>query len=116
MAADIFERLQKGQQPEKKRPAETEKILRGPLLQPIAPPANPRSPPTEKLLDFLVNHWRAPTISVRDIRKYGPNFIRGDQKGAIHLAETLVENGWLAPIKSWRRDRREWRIARGPIT
>jgi hypothetical protein len=97
-----------------KEPQEPEKILRGPLLQPIVPPAGPQSSPTEKLLDWLVNHWPGPTISARDIYRFGPHFILNDPKGAIAMAQTLAENGWLTPIKSWRRDRKEWRIARGP--
>jgi hypothetical protein len=97
----------------KERPAEPEKILRGPLLKPIAPPATPRSSPTEKLLDWLINHWPEPTISVRKLCKYGPNSIR-NRKSAIDQAKILVENGWLAPIKTRRRDMKHWRIARGP--
>src|SRR5262245_65864898 len=80
----------------KKRPVEPEKILRGPLLKPIAPPATPQSSPTEKLLDWLINHWSKPTISTRDIQRCGPNSIR-DRKSAIKQAKILAENGWLAP-------------------
>jgi hypothetical protein len=98
----------------KEQSVEPEKILRGPLLKPIAPEATPQSSPTEKLLDWLINHWREDTISVRDICWGGPNSLR-NRKSAINQAtKILVENGWLAPIKSWRRDRKEWRIARGP--
>lgn len=111
MSKDIFKRLT--QQPEKERPVEPEKILRGPLLKPTAPPADRWSSPTEKLLDWLINHWPEDTISVRDICWRGPNSLR-NRKSAIGLAETLVENGWLARIKSRRRDMMEWRIARGP--
>ena len=99
--------------PEKEQ-LEPEKILRGPLLQPIVPPANYRSSPTEKLLDWLVNHWPGATVSARDIYRHGPEFLRNDLKNTIDLAKILVEHGWLTPIKSWRRDRKEWRIARGP--
>jgi len=98
----------------KEQPIEPKKILRGPLLKPIAPPTDRRSPPTEKLLDWLINHWAHPTISVRNLCKYGPNALRSDRKATINLAKTLAENGWLAPIKSRRRDMKEWRIARGP--
>src|SRR5262245_19891017 len=90
----------------KERPAEPEKILRGPLLKPIAPPATRQSPPTEKLLDWLVNHWSKPTISVRDICWCGPNSLR-NRKNAIIYVRILVENGWLARIKSRRRDMME---------
>jgi len=111
MSKDIFERLNKRQDSPPK-PERT--IPRGPLLQPIVPPSDYRtSSPTEQLLDFIINHWRKDTISVRDICWRGPNSLR-NQKSAIGLAETLAENGWLAPIKSRRRDMREWRIVRGP--
>jgi hypothetical protein len=99
--------------PEKERPVEPEKILRGPLLKPIAPPTDRRSSPVERLLDFCINHWRGPIISARAIVKFGPNPIR-NRKSAIKAAEALAENGWLERIKSRRRDMREWRIARGP--
>jgi hypothetical protein len=97
--------------PKKERPSEPE-ILRGPL-KPIAPPTDRRSSPTERLLDFCVNHWREPVISARAIVKFGPNPLR-TRKGATKAAEALVEHGWLERIKSRRRDMREWRIARGP--
>jgi hypothetical protein len=93
---------------------EPEKILNGPLLQPIVPPASPQSSPTEKLLDWLVNYWPHDTVCARDLYRHGPNFVRDNRKSAIDLAKILVENGWLTPLKSWRRDRKEWRIARGP--
>src|SRR5262245_9934106 len=99
--------------PGKEQPVEPEKILRGPLLKPIVPPTTPQSSPTEKLLDWIINHWSEPTISVRDICWRGPNSLR-NRKSAIGLAETLAENGWLAPIKSRRHDMREWQIIRGP--
>jgi hypothetical protein len=98
--------------PEKERPVEPEKIIRGPLLKPIAPPADRRSSPTERLLDWLINHWPEPTISVRNICRCGPNPIR-NRKSAIDQAKILAENGWLAPLKAHRRDRKIWRIARG---
>jgi hypothetical protein len=69
--------------------------------------------PTQKLLDWLQQHWAKPTISARDIYKFGPNSIR-DPKKAIGLAEILVGHGWLIPNKTRRHDMREWRIVRGP--
>jgi hypothetical protein len=107
----IFSRHIVDDNPEKEE-LEPGKILRGPLLQPIVPPAGPQSSPTEKLLDWLVNHWPGPTVSARDIYRHGPYFIQQNPKSATILAEVLVENGWLTPLKSWRRDRKEWRIAR----
>jgi hypothetical protein len=88
---------------------ESEIVQRGP--QPIIPPAHPRSLSSEKLLDWVVNHWTRPTISARDICRYGPNSIR-DRKSAIDQAEILAKHGWLTPIKTRRRDMREWQIIR----
>jgi hypothetical protein len=93
---------------------EPEKILRGPLLQPIVPPADYHAPPIEKLLDWLINFWPHDTICARDIYRLGPGCVQNDRKNAIDLVQILVTNGWLTPIKSWRRDRKEWQIARGP--
>jgi hypothetical protein len=111
-SGSIFSKLI-SEEPKKERPSEPEKILRGPL-KPVVPPTNRFSSPTEQVLDFLINHWPAPTISVRNIQRHGPNSVRGKQKYAMRIAEILAENGWLERIKSRRRDRYEWRIARGP--
>src|SRR5262245_12651425 len=91
----------------KKQPVEPEKRLRGPSQKPIAPKDTPQSSPTEKLLDWLINHWSQPTISVRNIQRCGPNSIR-DRKSAINQAKILAENGWLAPIKSRQRNMKHW--------
>ena len=108
----LFDRLQAGQpQLEKERQVET--IPRGPLLQPIVPPAAPQSSPTEKTLDWLVNRWPQPAVRLRDICRFGPGSIR-DRKSATAVAEILVEHGWLTPIKARRYDMREWQIVRGP--
>jgi hypothetical protein len=108
----LFERLQEKQpQLEKEQPPVT--IPRGPLLQPIVPPANNNSPPIERLLDFLVNRWRRPEIRIREICQFGPGSIR-DRKSALALAEVLAANGWLAPLPPTRRyDERRWQIIRG---
>jgi hypothetical protein len=104
--ASLFERLAKGRPP-------TEEVLKQPRES---------SPPIEKLLDWLVNHWAKPTVTAREIYIYGPNSIR-DKKTALGLTHILVERGWIAPIKPHgrsRRDKREWKIvcraeaARGP--
>jgi hypothetical protein len=71
-----------------------------------------RSPQLERLLDWLVNHWPRPTISAAEICTYGPRPRTRDR--AIELAEILVRHGWLRPLKTHRRDRREWQIVRGP--
>jgi len=96
----------------KERPAEPEKILRGPLLKPIVEEATPQSTPAEKLLDWLINHWSEPTISVRIIHWRGPNCLR-TRKDALAQAKILAERGWLSPLKSRQRNSKHWRIARG---
>ena len=101
-------------EPEKERQVEI--IPRGPLLQPIVPPATPQSSPTEKLLDFIVNRWPRPVIRVREICQFGPGSIR-DRKSAIATAETLVVHGWLAPLPPTRQHNEKlWRIVRGGQT
>lgn len=61
------------------------------------------------LLDWLKNRWPGTTVSARDIYRHGPNPVR-DRKIALNMAEALVGQGWLTPIKSWRYDRKEWQI------
>jgi hypothetical protein len=95
---------------EKEQPPIT--IPRGPLLRPIVPSTDSKSPPIERLLDFLVNRWRKPAIRIREICQFGPGSIR-DRKSAMALAEILVAHGWLAPNKTRRHDTREWQIIRG---
>jgi hypothetical protein len=107
----VFARHIGGQ--EKEQPSVT--IPRGPLLRPIVPPTDYNSPPIDKCLDWLVNRWPRSSVRVRDICRFGPNTTR-DRKSAIALAETLVEHGWLTPIKARRCDMREWQIVRGPST
>src|SRR5262245_44329895 len=67
----------------------------------------------QKLLDWL-QHWSKPTISTRDIHIYGPNSIR-DRESAINSAQTLVDCGWLIPLKAHRRDMHKWQVVRKPI-
>ena len=92
--ASLFERLNVG------RPAPVEETIKQPRIG---------SPPIEKLLDWLVNYWTRPTVSVREICIYGPNCVR-DKKTILSLAQTLVERGWLAPTKTRRRDMKKWQI------
>jgi hypothetical protein len=88
-------------------------IPRGPLLQPIVPPTDHKSPPIEKCLDWLVNRWPKPSVRTRDFLRFGPPAAR-NRKSAIALAEILTKNGWLAPLKTRRHDMCEWQIIRGP--
>src|SRR5262245_38702175 len=108
---DIFERLAQQQQPGKDQPAEPEIVRKGP--QPIIPQAHPKSHPNEKLLAWIVNYWPKTTITLRDIRAYGPNSVR-DPADILSLTKTLTECGWLTPVKAWRRDMKRWRIMREP--
>src|SRR5262245_36109015 len=110
--ATFFDRV-KGppQQGGKQEPPVT--IPRGPLLQPIVPPSDHKSPPLEKTLDWLVNRWPKPTIRAREIHQFGPPAAR-NHKSAIAMAESLAESGWLRRIPTRRHNMREWEIIRGP--
>src|SRR5215472_17609363 len=52
---------------------------------------------SEKLLDWVVNHWQKPTITARELYTWGPRSIR-DKKTILSLAQILVERGWLVPL------------------
>jgi hypothetical protein len=68
-------------------------------------PKRSSSPPL--LLAWLRDRWPGITVCARDIYRHGP--IR-DRKVALDMAEALEGQGWLAPIKTFRRDRKEWQI------
>jgi hypothetical protein len=72
----------------------------GPGQKPIA---------AQELLIWIRRYWNKPTISLRDIMIFAPRAIR-DREIATKHAETLEKCGWLAPIRSHRRDRRVWRL------
>jgi hypothetical protein len=119
MAGNLFERLD-ARQRGTENVADTPKpeqlpvtIPRGPLLQPIVPPADHKSPPIEKLLDWLVNRWPKSAIRVREICQFGPPAAR-NRKSAIALTELLAANGWLTPIETRQHNMKLWRIVRGP--
>jgi hypothetical protein len=65
----------------------------------------------QKLHEWL-QHWGKPIVTLRDICRLGPNSSR-KRKRAIGLAEILVGHGWLIPVKTRRRDMKEWQIVRG---
>ena len=75
--------------------------------EPGRKPRRSGTPPI--LLDWLRNRWPGTTISARDLYRNAPGPIR-DRKIALNLAEELVAQGALTPIKSWRYDRKEWQI------
>ena len=64
------------------------------------------------LLDWIIRFWTRPSITARDIGKYGPSSMR-NKETILNLANDLVERGWLIPQPTWRRDKREWKIAPG---
>src|SRR5262249_18998194 len=77
-------------------------------------PKPPKKDPAQKLLDWL-QRWNKPTISIRDIRIYGPRSIKKPEI-AISSVEILVAHGWLTPLQTRRRDWRHWQVVRkGPI-
>src|SRR5262249_18241177 len=112
MSKDIFERLNK-RQPGDSPPKPERTIPRGPLLQPIVPPTNYKSPLADKCLDWLVNRWPCPTVRMRDFMRSGPPAAR-NRKSAIAMAEILVEHGWLVPLPTRQHNEKMWAIVRGP--
>jgi hypothetical protein len=70
----------------------------------------PEVSPEQRLLDWL-QRWPKETVTARDMQQFGPKEMR-NQRGMIDAAEVLVRHHWLAPVQSYRRDRREWRIIR----
>jgi hypothetical protein len=77
------------------------------------PKPKPDKDPAQKLLDWL-QRWNKPTVSVRDIRIYGPKSIR-NRRGAIDTAEVLVKNKWLVPTKPHWPHTYRWEIIRKPV-
>jgi len=69
--------------------------------------------PTEKLLQWLIKSWGQPTITARDIYRHAPSPIYHDITMILSLTRVLADEGWLISIPTWRRDKREWKIARG---
>jgi hypothetical protein len=74
------------------------------------------SPLLENLLDWLLTRWTADTVTARDVYRCGPSPLQNDRNTTLSLMETLAKQGWLVPMKTWRRDKREWRIARGQLS
>ncbi len=68
-------------------------------------------------LDWLLQHWPEPTISLPDLYQRGPFAIR-DSKTARQVVATLEGHGWLARITqgaeiAGTRRREAWRVVRG---
>jgi hypothetical protein len=84
------------------------------LLADNSPPVEAKhEDPTAKLLEWLVKHWNQPSITLRDVYRHGPNHLRNDKNTTLRLTQILEDRGWLVPTQTWRRDKREWKIARG---
>jgi len=90
-AMTIFEQLSKS------RPAP---VAKKPQRQP--------KEQAEALLGWL-ERWPKNTVSSRDIRIWGPKFIR-NRESAIRSAQILAAQGRLRPLKP-----RVWEIIRDPI-
>jgi len=83
---------------------------------PKSGPKQQTSPLLEELLDWLLKRWTGATVTARDIYRQGPSPLQNDKATTLSLTEILVRQGWLIPLKTWRKDKREWKIARGPMT
>jgi hypothetical protein len=68
----------------------------------------------QKLLDWIQNAWTKPTITVREIRVYGPTATRS-RESATSSTEILTKNNWLIPIKARRHDGHIWQVVRKPV-
>jgi len=80
---------------------------------PIEERTKHKDDPAQRLLSWLPR-WPKPTITVRQIRVYGPRCLR-DRRSAIDSAEILVANGWLIRIRPSRPDTYAWQIVRKNI-
>jgi len=81
---------------------------------PKSTPKQQTSPLLEDLLDWLLNRWTKPSVTARDIYRCGP--LRNHKETTLDLTTILVRQGWLIPLKTWRKDKREWKIARGQLS
>ena len=85
-----------------------ERLARGRPAEAVTNP--PHKDPAQLLLTWL-QRWPENTVTVRDIRVYGPRSIR-NRRSAIDSAEVLVANGWLKSIKPSRPDTYAWQTVR----
>jgi hypothetical protein len=80
-----------------------------PFIEHEPEPERPRVPPSaQHLLCWIQQGWGRPTISLRDIRAFGPR--PKDRQITLDLINILVRQGWLVPMKAWRHDRQVWRL------
>jgi hypothetical protein len=74
-----------------------------------------KADPANELLTWLMYRWPGTTITLRDVCRCGPNFLRDDRESVFNLAEVLVRQGRLVPLQPSRRDTREWHVVREPV-
>jgi hypothetical protein len=74
-------------------------------------PVRAQEPPAQRLMAWLPR-WPKATISVRDIRIYGPMCLR-DPEIASGAIEVLAGYGWLVPVQTRQRNMNWWQIVRG---
>jgi hypothetical protein len=75
----------------------------------------PEVDPANTLLEWLTYRWPEATITLRDVCRCGPGFLRNDRESAFGLTEILVQQGRLIPIAALRRDMRAFRIIKEPV-
>src|SRR5262245_6694820 len=116
MAGNLFERLRPPSieaTPIESAPSDEEAPAVGLLEQlekerPLPPPIDERDTPLERLQKFI-RRWRKPTIRLREICIFGPKSDRNRQT-VLNLVQELVEQGWLTPIATNRRNVQKWKI------
>jgi hypothetical protein len=69
--------------------------------------------PEQRLLDWL-QRWPKETVSLRELQQFAPRAVRTQGNVIDHSVGVLVRHGWLTPLQSHRRDRREWQVVRRP--
>jgi hypothetical protein len=74
-------------------------------------PVRTQVPPAERLMAWLPR-WPKATISIRDVRLYGPNSLR-TQEVASAAIDVLAGLGWLVPVRTRQHNMEWWQIVRG---
>jgi hypothetical protein len=103
MARNLFERLDAG------RPPLTEKRTGPPPIEKATKQAY-KINHAQTLLAWLQRRNKS-TISIREIRLYGPHSVR-KREIATESVETLTKHGWLIPVETHRSNWRHWQIVR----
>jgi hypothetical protein len=98
IVASIFERL------EKARPRNVEIIFARDRQLEAA----------QRVLDWL-QRWPESTVTLKQIRLYGPGRAIRNRKSASDAATTLVRYGWLKAVKTSHLGACAWEIIRRPV-